>query len=177
MRGWPTNYSPVTFIAFMPLAIMKMNYRPAVMKLNDPIKSVYPSLHRAALFLAATLALTPGALSAEPSASASNPRDLFDSNRVVKIDITLAPADWDKLRNQQHDTAAEFSKDRLERPVKSPYSWFAADVTIDGTQLQMSAFASAASLAPLIPIGPVLISTSINSSKAGTSPDDFAEVA
>jgi hypothetical protein len=97
-----------------------------------------PSFHRASLLITAiTLLLSPTARAQDSSAKTSNATpDLYDSNRVVKIDITLAPADWDNLRNQQRDTAAEFSKDRLEHPVKSPYTWFSADVTIDGTHIK-----------------------------------------
>src|SRR5690242_5835311 len=105
---------------------------------NEPMKSVYRSLNCAALFLAAIgLGLGPTTLAAEPSADTpTNARNIFDSNRVVKIDITLAPADWEKLRNQERDIANEFGTNRLERPPKSPYTWFSADVTIDGTQLK-----------------------------------------
>ena len=104
------------------------------MKMNTKFTS--PRL--AALFLATTaVVLVPGVPRAEPVGGNSNTSgDVFDTNRVVKIQITLAPADWDKLRNQERDIEAEFSKDRLERRVKSPYTWFSADITVDGRQLQ-----------------------------------------
>lgn len=73
-------------------------------------------------------------LLAQPAAPPTED-DLFDPDRVVKVEITLAPADWEKLRLQERDAKAEFSKDRLDRPVAKPYLWFTADVTIDGTQL------------------------------------------
>ena len=72
---------------------------------------------------------------ARPAAPNSD-GDFFNPNRVVKVQITLAPSDWEKLRNQERDAKAEFSKDRLERPVVKPYTWFSADVTIDGTQFK-----------------------------------------
>jgi spore coat protein CotH len=61
--------------------------------------------------------------------------DLFDTNRVLKVQITMAPADWDRLRNQERDVKAEFSKARAEKPPAKPYTWFKADVVIDGTAL------------------------------------------
>lgn len=61
--------------------------------------------------------------------------DLFDTNRVLKVQVTMAPADWDQLRNQERDVKAEFSKARVEKPPAKPYSWFKADVVIDGTTL------------------------------------------
>ncbi|HAB16548.1 MAG TPA: hypothetical protein DCE44_08865, partial [Verrucomicrobiales bacterium] len=72
---------------------------------------------------------------AQPAAPTTD-STLFDSNRVVNVEITLAPDDWEKLRNQERDAKAEFSKDRLERPAAKPYTWFTADVTIDGTKLK-----------------------------------------
>ena len=72
---------------------------------------------------------------ARPAAPNSD-GDFFNPNRVVKVQITLAPSDWEKLRNQERDAKAEFSKDRLERPVAKPYTWFSAGVTIDGTQFK-----------------------------------------
>ena len=91
------------------------------------------------LVAAATLVLLAAAFGAEPAGG--NPKafpalDLFDSNRVVKVQITLKPSDWDLLRKQERDIGVEFSKDRLERPIKSSYTWFSADISIDGTQLK-----------------------------------------
>lgn len=92
-----------------------------------------------ALFLAATAwAFATNPLTAAESVNGKSliSQSIFDPNRVVKVQITLAPGDWEKLRNQERDAKAEFSKDRLERPVQTPYTWFSADVTIDGTQLK-----------------------------------------
>lgn len=90
------------------------------------------------LVAAATLVLLAafGADAAKGNSKASPGQDLFDSNRVVKIQVTLKPSDWDTLCKQERDIAVQFSKDRLKDPVKSPYTWFPADVTIDGTQLK-----------------------------------------
>lgn len=92
----------------------------------------------AALFLAATAGfLVTTIFGAERAGEGSNTTgDLFDSNRVVKIELTVAPADWDKLRRQERDIETLFSRDRLERPVESPYTWFSADVTIDGVEIK-----------------------------------------
>ncbi len=69
-------------------------------------------------------------LHAAPATSPS--ADPFDPARVLEVRITMPPADWDKLRFQVRDGKAEFSKERLEHPVPKPYSWFKADVVIDG---------------------------------------------
>lgn len=99
-----------------------------------------PLLNTTTLLLAAAaLVLLASAFGAEPASGklkASPALDLFNSNRVVKVQITLKPADWDTLRKQEGDIGVEFSKDRLERPVKSAYTWFPADITIDGIQLK-----------------------------------------
>jgi hypothetical protein len=87
--------------------------------------------HLIALIVLGSLTLASSLSGAEPVASGTAP-DLFASNRVVQVEITLAPADWDKLRKQERDARAEFSKDRLERPAAKPYSWFSADVIVDG---------------------------------------------
>ncbi len=89
----------------------------------------------ATAFLSACIASLCLFLGADQTSRAAG-LDLFDTNRVLKVEITIAPGDWDKLRNQERDIVAEFSPDRLQRPRKSPYTWFSADVTIDGTRIK-----------------------------------------
>ncbi len=48
------------------------------------------------------------------------PRDPFDPNRVLEVQVTIAREDWDKLRNQERDVGLLLAKDRLERPTPSP---------------------------------------------------------
>ncbi|HET6409363.1 MAG TPA: CotH kinase family protein [Chthoniobacteraceae bacterium] len=102
----------------------------------------HPRMVRAApllrtLLLVALLGSICPLFAAEPTRDTLNAgQDLFDSNRVVKIDITLPAADWDKLRNQERDIAAEFGKERLESATKSSYTWFSADIRIDDTQFK-----------------------------------------
>ena len=92
-------------------------------------------LLRAFLF-AALLGSISALFAAEPTRDPNAGQNLFDSNRVVKIDITLPAADWDKLRIQERDIAAEFGKARLEGATKSSYTWFSADIRIDETQFK-----------------------------------------
>src|SRR5262245_12288404 len=66
--------------------------------------------------------------------AATLPADPFDPGHLLQIAITLPADEWEKLRMQARDIALEFSKDRLERRAESPYTWFDAEVTIDGTR-------------------------------------------
>jgi spore coat protein CotH len=97
-----------------------------------------PSLAVVALarFLVATLLIFLAWAAAAAEQDQVPRSDLFDSHRVLKIEISVAPADWEKLRNQERDIAAEFSKERLNRSAKSPYTWFSGDISIDGTRLK-----------------------------------------
>jgi hypothetical protein len=62
--------------------------------------------------------------------------DPFDASRVLEVRITMPIADWDALRFQVRDVRAEFSKERLTQPVPKPYTWFRADVTLDGVTVR-----------------------------------------
>ncbi len=59
--------------------------------------------------------------------------DLFQSDRVIEVNITVASEDWETLRGQARDFADALGEDRRLGPLPSPYSYVNADVTIDGT--------------------------------------------
>ena len=62
--------------------------------------------------------------------------DMFNPNRLVNIEIELKEQDWDALRFQHHDLVGFLSSKRLENPSPMPYSYFKADVTIDGQKVK-----------------------------------------
>ena len=63
------------------------------------------------------------------------PGGYYDLDRVLDISIKIAPEDWDALRNQGRtleDVFAEIAENRLSAPFADVYTWFQADVTVDG---------------------------------------------
>ena len=61
--------------------------------------------------------------------------EFFDPQRVLKVEITMDPADFEKLRKQQRDGSRQFSKEWLTKPQANPYkpySWFNGTVIVDG---------------------------------------------
>lgn len=60
---------------------------------------------------------------------------LFPTDRVLDIQIQLAPEDWDALRFQTRDFASALNAQRKYAPLKTPYEYVSADVSIDGKLL------------------------------------------
>ena len=58
--------------------------------------------------------------------------DLFPTDRVVDVKITLPKADWDKIRVQSRSFQQALPPSRRVKPPKAPYTWVEAKVTIDG---------------------------------------------
>ena len=56
--------------------------------------------------------------------------DLFPSNRVIEVTVKIDKRDWDQLRYQTRDRGKIW--ERQFGPMPSPFSYFNADVTIDG---------------------------------------------
>ena len=59
----------------------------------------------------------------------------FDLDRVLNIEIEIAPEDWDTLRHQTRtfeDVLAEIEEFGLSRPFSDIYTWFSGTVTVDG---------------------------------------------
>lgn len=57
---------------------------------------------------------------------------IFDSSRLLEVDVRIAKDDWDSLRYQTRNFALALRKP----PPPSPYSWFKADVTINGQVIE-----------------------------------------
>lgn len=83
-----------------------------------------------ALWAGVQLASAAGAIPALDDAAA-----LFPSNRLLEVRIELAPADWDKLREEHPDLVAEMGPARLEKAPPDPYHLYPATVTIDGVRV------------------------------------------
>ena len=87
---------------------------------------------------APTIAPTPTAppTSTPGSEVDSDPSDAyFALDRVLRIEIEIAPEDWDTLRHQTRtfeDVMAEIEKYSLSRPFANIYTWFSGTVTVDG---------------------------------------------
>ena len=73
-----------------------------------------------------------------PSEPASRPTlsavDLWPTDRVLDIRITLKQEDWDLLRHQDRDLMEWFHESRRVRPPEAPFTYVLADVTIDGVE-------------------------------------------
>jgi hypothetical protein len=58
---------------------------------------------------------------------------LFDPERLLHIDIVIDESDWDGLRHQFTSVFDMLGGDCFAEPYQSPYTYFPASVTIDGT--------------------------------------------
>ena len=69
--------------------------------------------------------------------SCTNPSpDLyFDPDHILDVDLTIHNEDWDALCNQTRTFFSEFSGDCMSAPFDGPYTYFPADITIDGESL------------------------------------------
>ena len=69
----------------------------------------------------------------QDSKESENTEHLFDPSHVLKVDIQVEPADWDKLRKQSRDFLSSLSADE---PAESPFEYVKADLTIDGLKIK-----------------------------------------
>lgn len=84
------------------------------------------------LVLAIALLSGCGTADAQKNTSKIDGDKLLDPNRVIEVRLELAADDWSKLCRQSRDPAAAFSG----LPTEDPYSYFKADLWIDGTKIQ-----------------------------------------
>ncbi|MEC7241508.1 MAG: CotH kinase family protein [Myxococcota bacterium] len=56
----------------------------------------------------------------------------FDPDHLVQVDIQMAESDWESLRNQYRDFTTELVGDCMSQPFSAGYTYFPADVVIDG---------------------------------------------
>jgi len=68
----------------------------------------------------------------DPSSVPGDPEDLTPTDRVLEVRITMADAAWADLRRQTRSIFEALAGDCMASPSQSPYTWFRADVEIDG---------------------------------------------
>ncbi len=61
----------------------------------------------------------------------------FAPDHVLAIEINMAPADWDALRAQTRTLDTILGQNCLEAPHPQPFTYFPADLVIDGEPLPM----------------------------------------
>jgi hypothetical protein len=60
---------------------------------------------------------------------------LFAREHLVRVELTVAPADWDALRAQTRTLESTLARPEcLDEPFTSPFTYFPAEVTIDGAR-------------------------------------------
>ena len=58
--------------------------------------------------------------------------DIFPTDRVIDVQITIPQQDWDTIRYQSRDIRTALSASRQFQPMESPYTYVEASVSIDG---------------------------------------------
>ncbi|MYC76044.1 hypothetical protein F4X10_09820 [Candidatus Poribacteria bacterium] len=58
--------------------------------------------------------------------------DIFPTDRVIDVQITLPRQDWDTIRYQSRDFMKALGASRQFKPMESPYTYVEASVSIDG---------------------------------------------
>ena len=58
--------------------------------------------------------------------------DIFPTDRVIDVQITVAPRDWDTIRYQSRNFMSALNERRQFKPPEHPYTYVEARVSIDG---------------------------------------------
>lgn len=58
--------------------------------------------------------------------------DIFPTDRVIDVQITLSERDWDTIRYQGRDFRTALGASRQYKPMERPYTYVEASVSIDG---------------------------------------------
>ena len=58
--------------------------------------------------------------------------DIFPTDRVIDVQITVSQRDWDTIRYQSRDFMTALGASRQFQPMKRPYTYVEASVSIDG---------------------------------------------
>ena len=75
-----------------------------------------------------------GEADAGPGADGGSGDDdaLFAPDHLLEVEIEIAEADWDALRTESRSVLDIFGGDCLAQPFESPFTYYRADVTVDG---------------------------------------------
>lgn len=60
---------------------------------------------------------------------------VFAPDRVLQIELTIAPEDWDALRGETRSLLDVFGPGCLDAPHASPFGWYGAQLVIDGEEV------------------------------------------
>jgi hypothetical protein len=63
-------------------------------------------------------------------------QQVYDAGTLHRVQVEMAPSDWDELRRQKRNFLDILTGDCMEAPFDSSYSWFHADVTVDGVRYE-----------------------------------------
>ena len=58
--------------------------------------------------------------------------DIFPTDRVIDVQITVSQRDWDTIRYQGRDFMTALGASRQFKPMENPYTYVEASVSIDG---------------------------------------------
>jgi hypothetical protein len=61
---------------------------------------------------------------------------LFDPDRVIEVDLEIAPRDWDALRAQTRSWVDVYGS-CLAEPFPNPFRYFPANLTVDGERIEL----------------------------------------
>lgn len=84
--------------------------------------------------MAALIALA-GLPASSPAAEPLTYESIYDPQTLVRVDITMAPADWEALSTQTRSMADALARDRHPDTAKNPFTWFKGDVKINGVAI------------------------------------------
>ena len=79
-----------------------------------------------------TIILCFGIASQNTSAKKLTLDDIFPTDRVIDVQITVMEQDWDTIRYQSRDFMTALGASRQFKPMESPYTYVEASVSIDG---------------------------------------------
>jgi hypothetical protein len=77
-----------------------------------------------------------GETGGEPPWDMSAGEVLYDSEIMHRVVVEIDPDDWDELRYQRRNFLEILTGDCLDEPFDSPYTYFHADVTVDGERYE-----------------------------------------
>ena len=60
--------------------------------------------------------------------------DIFPADRVLDVQITVDPKDWDTIRYQSRNIFEALQESRQHAPLDHPYTYVEASVSIDGVE-------------------------------------------
>ena len=88
-------------------------------------------LSRATLNIGFVTVLCCWAVANSVSAEELTLEDIFPTDRVLDVQITIADEDWDTIRHQSRDFFSALHESRKAAPPEAPYTYVDASVTID----------------------------------------------